>query len=407
VVDEERLREVLGDPALGRLVERLRRRLGRGQPLAGSLRLEGSSPAERQAIERLLGRRPAAGDGIQVRLDELEALLAGARLASSLREAVEVLVGEVRDERAARREAQAAWQGLHRQLQGVLPETLAGYVQELRAGGLLRRLGNGDLARAQALCAQLAALAAQLPDPGVSLAELAARVAGDAHALDPGSPLGSLGLRLAAHLAGAPAPKDAAGRRALWAQVGVLTDAVSASVLVLNLDAGAAGLCAQLLGACREQGEPCRLTLRQLSQHPPRFAPAAVGTVYVCENPSVLVRAADALGPRAAPLVCTEGQPATPVRLLLQALVAAGASLRYHGDFDWAGIGIANRLIAGLGAAPWRYRCADYQDAPGGLPLEGRPVAAVWDDALMPAMRARGVVVHEEAVMGLLVADLG
>ena len=41
----------------------------------------------------------------------------------------------------------------------------------------------------------------------------------------------------------------------------------------------------------------------------------------------------------------------------------AGAELRYHGDFDWAGVAMANRLIAEVGVVPWRMGADDYTGA--------------------------------------------
>jgi hypothetical protein len=41
----------------------------------------------------------------------------------------------------------------------------------------------------------------------------------------------------------------------------------------------------------------------------------------------------------------------------------------------------------------------DYQDGHGSESLKGTAVEADWDPELAPAMRARGVAVHEEAVL--------
>ena len=97
---------------------------------------------------------------------------------------------------------------------------------------------------------------------------------------------------------------------------------------------------------------------------------------------------------------------------VLARLAADGADLRYHGDFDWPGVAIANRVMVASGALPWRIGAADYEDAlalAGAgevLPLGGRPVAAVWDAELTAAMERAGVAVHEEAVLDVLVSDL-
>jgi uncharacterized protein (TIGR02679 family) len=144
--------------------------------------------------------------------------------------------------------------------------------------------------------------------------------------------------------------------------------------------------------------------LRELVRHPPGFA--GDGTVFVCENPTVLAAAADRLGTSSAPLVCLEGQRKTAARVLLGLLAEAGTDLAYHGDFDWGGLRIGNVVVRDHAARAWRYTAADYAAAPAGRPLSGVPLAADWDPELAPAMRARDAAVHEEAVLDDLLADL-
>jgi uncharacterized protein (TIGR02679 family) len=83
----------------------------------------------------------------------------------------------------------------------------------------------------------------------------------------------------------------------------------------------------------------------------------------------------------------------------------------YHGDFDWPGIAIARRIFD-RGGRPWRFGRDDYTDAVDRLPadsrlgLNGRAEATPWDERLCAAMTAADVAVHEEAIVGLLLADL-
>ncbi len=104
------------------------------------------------------------------------------------------------------------------------------------------------------------------------------------------------------------------------------------------------------------------------------------------------------------PLVCGRGQPTVAVMRLLDLLRAAGAHLRYHGDFDWPGLMIANRVLRRTGASPWRYGTADYLAAAGRAraPLTGPSVPATWDDTLRPAMERAQVQVEEDIVDDLL-----
>ena len=116
-----------------------------------------------------------------------------------------------------------------------------------------------------------------------------------------------------------------------------------------------------------------------------------------------LVVAAD--GGRCPPLVCTNGQPRAATMTLLRAMASAGVKLRHHGDFDWPGITIANFVMRGFGANPWRYATGDFR-AESGFSLTGPPVAASWDADLASKMAAAGLGLHEEAVIEDLLLDL-
>lgn len=134
-------------------------------------------------------------------------------------------------------------------------------------------------------------------------------------------------------------------------------------------------------------------------------------SVFVCENPNLVAIAADRLGPCCAPLVCAEGMPAAARRTLLSQLAQAGAQLRYHGDFDWPGIRIANQVMRACGARPWRFERGDYDAAAARAPraqrdLDGACVTASWDAALAPAMQGHGLAVPEEALAESLLEDL-
>ena len=45
---------------------------------------------------------------------------------------------------------------------------------------------------------------------------------------------------------------------------------------------------------------------------------------------------------------------------LLRHLHDRGATLRYHGDFDWGGLRIATTLLRHVPFRPWRYSTPDY-----------------------------------------------
>jgi uncharacterized protein (TIGR02679 family) len=282
---------------------------------------------------------------------------------------------------------------------------MADWLAELEATGLLRRAAGGDLTEAEFLLTGAGAVLRRLPAAAVPLAELAAETTADTHGLDVGQPLSTLVLRAIARLQGLEPPSDTETRRQIWAAAGVLCDELSAPVLVLNLPALGATTTARALALHADTGEPYRISTRQLLRALLRF-PSTLVRVFVCENPTVVAAAADRLGPRCAPLVCTDGQPKTAFRTLAGQLASSGVILHYHGDFDWPGIQMANLVIQRHDAQPWRMAPEDYLRGPSGPPLEGEPVAASWSKALTAQMRNRGSAVQEEHVLPELLGDL-
>lgn len=412
MADITRLRQTLGGPDFAWLIARLRHRLEHGRGLDGSVVLHRASLSQREAYARLFGRPVVRTCTITLRLSSLDVLLRRAELCDGIEEAVVLLSGPLVDRAALRVDVEAQWAAL---LAGAARDVatrpaVSSWLRDVCATGLLRRLARQDIATARTILQQALEVARRLPANAVPLAELAAMVAGDSHALDVGMPVGTLGVRLAATLGGVQAWATAQDRRDAWAAVGVLCDELSAPVLTVNLRGDTETLTGRALCLHADAGEPYRLSTRQLLRTPATFESASARcTVYVCENPTVVAAVASRLGPRSAPLVCIEGQPTTASRVLLGQLVAAGARLAYHGDFDWSGIQIANLIMTRHGAEPWRFSSAAYRHAAtgGSVRLHGAPVAACWDPELEAAMTESGHAVHEEQVLADLVSDLG
>jgi uncharacterized protein (TIGR02679 family) len=402
-----RLQETLGTPELARFVLRLRKRLEQGLPLSGCLTMTNVAAAERDAFNRLLGRISAGDHSLSIDLDLLEQRLGDAGVCRSLKEAVEGLTGPVTNRRSERMMIESKWESLFAGASAHLTSRpdLVPWLEQVRRQGLLRR---HSLRRAETLLTQALSVIARLPARGVPLAELAASTTGNAHALDLNRPLGSLVIRTASVLGNVLRWDDAESRRDAWAALGVLLDELSAPVLVLNLRASGSHPVCQVLNIQAGAGEPCHLTLRQILRTPPTFTPGVTGAqVFVCENPNVVSAAANRLGAASAPLVCTEGHPRTTLRTLLNQLTQAGIRLRYHGDFDWPGIQIANTITSRHQATPWRMGASDYRRAGAGdFKLSGTPVVPAWDDGLLPAMLEAGYVIHEEQVLDDLMEDL-
>lgn len=280
---------------------------------------------------------------------------------------------------------------------------LRAWLADLRTSGLPRRLAPG---REEELLEQALAVLQFLtrPQDGIRLPVLASEVLGTSRGLDPGRPVTTLVLRGLAAVADRPPPRSSAERRDLWNRAGVIENDLSCDVLVLGLTPVEGGLIGEGVRRFAEAGEPVRLTLRQLVGWD--CALPATPRVYVCENPVVVAAAADRLGAACPPLVCLEGYPGHAALTLLRRL-ARYTEVHYHGDFDWDGLRIANRLLEAVPFRPWRFTSADYRAAPKEGPgLLARPVEAAWDPELAPAMAEAGVAVEEEAVLGELLGDL-
>jgi uncharacterized protein (TIGR02679 family) len=415
-MNEERIRALLGGRELRPLFDAVRAALeARGPNQVRSVTLSALAEAERRAIADLHGwAEIPRGERLRISLDKLDAALRESAAGAGVVEVVSALSGELIDRRRMRADAEAMREEMWSRAEAheavrARPE-LAGWLSELRAHGLLARASNVTGMSEAAVLERALEVVAMLPAEGVLLPVLATEVLGDAHALDAGRPETRLVLRAAAALAGwSGVPASAAERRRLWAEVGVACDPLSADVLTLSLAPLGDDLLSRHLRELAAEGEPRRVTLRELMRHLVSVAPGT--EVFVCENPSVVAAAADRIGPRCAPLVCVEGVPSSAALRLLSALYDSGAVLRFHVDFDWGGIRIANLLAARFPSArPWRMATADYERAVerGGdlLELSGTAVTASWDASLAPGLSRHRVAVPEERVLEDLLGDL-
>ncbi|MDM4764267.1 TIGR02679 family protein [Galbitalea sp. SE-J8] len=400
----DRLGRLLGRADLVPLVDALARRIALGRPLSGSIDVRQASAAQREAIAALFGRRPARSTTVRVDLDALSAIVRNSGAAESLADAVAGLRGPIESRRDSAAAEHRAWDAATSTLLAFAEQRTdhAEWVAAAIARGTIRRVTRAPEVASVVLPRVVAVLAA-LPADGEALPRFAARVLGSAHALDAGTPEASLVLAALARRVAtvgavrAEEPSGRTDRRTLWASVGVVLDELSSTVLVHALELPGP------LGDLTAAGEPVVITLRQvraLRIDTPRRV------VFACENPSVVDAAARGLGSSSAPLICVQGQPSLAAEVLLQAV--AGAGIHYHGDFDWGGLRIANRLHERYGIEPWRFRAADLEAHAGlaGEPLTGEAVDARWDPELRAALERRGRRLEEEHVLEELVGDL-
>ncbi|WP_330286239.1 TIGR02679 family protein [Streptomyces sp. NBC_00576] len=410
-------------PGLTRLWTAARTRLERnGLQPAGTIRLEGLDAQEREALSLLLAR-PITGRTAAIRLPDLDIRLRASAVGRGLASTLEEMGPSLTDRRAVRDAAAAerarVWVAAQTEVEAASlsaqPWT-AQWLEEIRRVGTLARQ---DPHTATTVVTQaIHTLATLFPgtDPRSTpttwgRGELATSATGSAHGLDDGTLLSRLVLRGIALARGVELPADAPERRALWRMASVAPDEVSSTVLTLGLRPTGGTWREAALRERADHHMETHVTLRELRTLRLEMPPGT--RVHVCENPRVVEAAADAS--RRAPLICTSGSATTVVLTLLDALAASGCTFAYHGDFDWPGIALANRIVHRYGAEPWRMRAVDYEyiatrTRVRGTPqiaLSGTPAEAVWDAELVPTMNALGIALHEEAALDLLLEDLG
>jgi uncharacterized protein (TIGR02679 family) len=380
-----------------------------GRPLRETIVRVKAGADERRAVDNLLGRKSTTGAQLTLDLAVLEDTLRATGLIDTLEEVVFACHGPVENRRAQNERLRSDWQTVfdaaRKRCRGKV--ALLEWIDALAGDGTLKRLSRGDFVAANALLDSAFQILERNPCAEVLLANLGADCAGDSHALDRGQPLATLCLRGIARVYGIDGQRSADDRRKAWAAAGVVIDDLSAPVLVFNLCAVTGSALEEVLQLYRQQGQPAFLTYRQL-QGSVNFEPldSKLRIIYVCENPSIVSAAARELGLRCQPLICTNGQPTSAVRLLISQLRQAGAELRCHADFDWAGLRIVDQLVREHFAIPWRMQAEDYRNYLGTVALTSQSFFSEWSPELADALRANNKAVFEEQMIRVLLDDL-
>ncbi|WP_345964532.1 TIGR02679 family protein [Streptomyces sp. BRB040] len=410
-------------PGLTRLWTAARTRLERnGLRPTGTTRLQHLDAPEREALSLLLAR-PVTGPTATISLPDLDARLHASVAGRGLAAILEALGPPLTDRRAVRDAAAAervrVWSTARTELESTSLSShpwTERWLEDLGRGGTLTRQvpHTATTVVTQAIRTLATLFPATDPHPTPAAwgrGELATVATGSAHGLDDGTLLSRLVLRGIALAHDTEFPTDAPARRALWRMALVTPDEVSSTVLTHGLRPTGGTWREAALRERADHHLETHVTLRELRALSLEMPPGT--RIHVCENPRVIEAAADTGRP--APLVCTSGSATTVVLTLLDALAAAGCTFAYHGDFDWPGIALANRITQRYDAAPWRMRAADYEylatraqvRGTPTIPLTGPPTEAAWDPELAPTMTAVGIALHEEAALDLLLEDLG
>lgn len=414
----------LRDPALASLWQRARQRLDRfGTTRRGRVELPPlPGGPSRLAVKNLIGREPAAS----IDLREIERGLVGLGVGSDLDSALTNLghppslsAAASREQRQARRDARHTAS----RLVEAWPEPWAdAWIDREVAAGSFSGAGEAEIHDLlDAVRAVLDVVAGRrhldlvAGRHGPSRTDLAARLFGSAHALDRSEPAGRLVARalsaVADHAPSSPSPSPSsplsptlpsrsAGHPALpWEAAGFHTDLVSHPVLTWGLDLRPGSPLADLAVTATRAGLPLPVTQLALREHPLQ---AVAGRAVVCvENPRLVEAAAELRIDT--PVLTTNGNPRRSAVLIVEQLLASGAPVYYHGDFDSPGLAICGRMHE-LGCRPVAMTAEHYDqlvrraadldiDLPGDTsPAEPTP----WCDPLEETFNRSRRIIHEE-----------
>ncbi|WP_067482805.1 TIGR02679 domain-containing protein [Actinomadura hibisca] len=308
-----------------------------------TLKVEGLSLYALAEIRTLLGatprrRSPVGVSGTTTTIPLRALLKATGTSPQDLVALAEQVVGKNVESRLAVRQAEAGRRRTLWEHATVLLARFPRLVDRLKASGI-----GANEPEARRLVNALAQATGGLPyDPPVSLPKLAHDCAGDPHYFDPGTLNRARLIDAVAEFTDRADPTRPHQVHVLLAEVGIITDRLSATVLLHRVKTTGDGVIDRRL---QDSVTPVALTLLDLTRNPPTLAPQ---TVTVVENPSLL-EAAMARGSDVA-LVCTSGQLGAVDHVFLQLARDQGVTIRYAGDLDHHGFQIAATVADQYGA---------------------------------------------------------
>lgn len=388
------------------LWEAVRERLERqGRDNRGRVVLPELGPDARRTLRSLLGRPAGKTVDLAVLEAALRKLEVGDDLPTALAAVGHPLSPEPERRRAATAAARAAREAARSAARAWHEPWAPAWIDDVVRAGILR---HKTATESVALVADVRRVLDHVErflggtGPGeVGRTELAARLFPSSHALDTGTRREAAATRALRYRLGD------LDTRELWAQAGAHLDRTSAPALTWRLPLDPTTTLGALVAASTAAGLPYHVTQLALHGHPVVRDPVASTDILVTENPRIAEAAAERRHPGA--VVATNGNPSGAVLLLLQRLLEAGADLRYHGDFDTAGLAICARLHQ-VGLVPWRMTAADYLAAvddaaqdDGSLAEDPRAVPPTpWDPRLQIAFTQHRLVIHEERLLDSL-----
>jgi uncharacterized protein (TIGR02679 family) len=380
-----------GLDSLGPVWEELARRMGASDRPVRRFSVNGLDTRGRRKLASLLGlQRVPEHDVVTLDAGKVASAL-GLGGEAELRRLVEGVQGPIGNraaDRVASAQARAAmWAALHERLGTRVPNTLA----RIRTAGI----PGGDIDAHARVLDVFARCMESLPSSSpVPLPMLAWRISGDPHTLDWDTACGRYLQFAAVELAGGSTVElDGISVRSALRQLGVIVDRLCSTTLTYGLQALVDSPVGRALEAGLATKMPVNLSGIMLDGAVPHFSQRS----WLCvENPSV-VEAAVAAG-SVGPVVCTSGWPSADTQRILDLARAQGIELLYAGDYDSAGLAIANYMATRYGArilmTESLYLAADLARAPawGDSPVPSTP----WDQGLAAALRVKRRVVYQE-----------
>lgn len=194
----------------------------------------------------------------------------------------------------------------------------------------------------------------------IPLAVFAADITGNPHYFDRGTTAGQLLIHGICYLENTSFPGNAHQWRGLLLSVGIVPDNVSSMVHAFGLHIKTTEGWHPAYEVFCARKEPCVITMENLREV--TGVQAAGNRVYVVENEMVFSYLLDKGKGKNFTLLCTSGQLRAAALELIPFILDSGAEIRYSGDMDPDGLGIADRLWQKYGdrIQIWRMTPDDY-----------------------------------------------
>ncbi len=351
------------------------RRLGR---VGGSIRLQGLREAEIAALSGVLGRDLSPQSEVTVGLAEFQQALARTRFAGlDLVELLGAVTGESMQPLSLERQSLAAERArFFAELKTSFPHPhCRGWLWHVAANpGSARSIHSAfqqDSAQLQADLSYVLTALSNLPVDAGTVKRLpvwSAEITGDPHAFDQQQASGrylqqALNFLMQQDGEQLDPGSDAENQNLLFDAFGSVRDDVMNFVICSGLLAEDAAGPLGYWQAALAEGAVLNVPVRELAKVFRVMVPAGWNNrVFVVENPGVFSDLLDGLPDKIPPLVCTHGHFQLASYLLLDRLVAGGATIYYSGDHDPEGLLMAERLCRRYPGhvRPWRFGVGDY-----------------------------------------------